>query len=232
MQTGHMPYSRQDRRGNVGHPPIMKNFFYQMLHPWHWLTYGQNGTGLAAIAALLGLVGLYFYTRHTRRMMELDEITNRATVTPILVSSGSIQLEPATIHQTPASELGFIDPLVTAIRAIVTIRNVGEGAAIYINSWAQVASITFEIDNSILPRTSNVISGEHTVHELLKGESTDVRFASFKPSEVSGRLLFVVECRDPANGLHQLQMLYSGLPNGQATVAMVHRKEKLPKILL
>lgn len=95
-----------------------------------------------------------------------------------------------------------------------------------------MVSTTFEIDNSILTRTSQVVSGKHTVHELLKGESTDVRFAPFGPSEVSGRLLFVIECSDPVNGFHQLQMLYSGLPNGQATVAMVHRKEKLPKILL
>jgi hypothetical protein len=210
----------------------MKNFFYQILHPWHWLSYGQNATGLAALTALLGLVGLYFYTRYTRRMMELTEITNRATITPILVSSGSVQLEPASTRQTPASELGFIDSLVTAIRAIVTIRNVGEGAAIYLNSWAQVVSATFEIDNSILTRTSQVISGEHSAHELLKGESTEVRFAPFKPSEVSGRLLFVIECSDPVNGFHQLQMLYSGLSNGEATVAMVHRKEKLPQIVI
>jgi hypothetical protein len=155
----------------------MKNFFYQILHPWHWLTYGQNATGLAAAAALLGLVGLYFYTRYTRRMMELGELTNRATITPILVSSGAVQLEAAATDQTPASELGFLDPTVTAIRAIVRVRNVGEGAAIYLDSWAQTVSATFEIDTSILTRTSHVISGEHTVHELLKGESTEVRFA-------------------------------------------------------
>jgi len=210
----------------------MKNFFYQILHPWHWLTYGQNATGLAAAAALLGLVGLYFYTRYTRRMMELGELTNRATITPILVSSGAVQLEAAATHQTPASELGFLDPTVTAIRAIVSIRNVGEGAAIYLDSWAQTVSATFEIDNSILTRTSHVISGEHTVHELLKGESTEVRFAPFQPSEVSGRLLFVIQCGDPVNGFHQLQMLCSELPNGQTTVAMVHRKERLLKIHL
>jgi hypothetical protein len=210
----------------------MKNLFYQTLHPWHWLTYGQNATGVAALATLLGLVGLYFYTRYTRRMMELGELTNRATVTPILVSSGSVQLEPATIQQTPASELGFLDPMVTALRAIVTVRNVGEGAAIYLDSWAQVVSAAFEIDDSILTRTAHVISGEHAVHELLKGESAEMRFAPFKPSEVGGRLLFVIECSDPVNGFHQLQMLYSGLPNGEATVAMVHRKEKLPRISL
>jgi hypothetical protein len=210
----------------------MKSLFYQILHPWHWLTYGQNATGLAALAALMGLVGLYFYTRYTRRMMELGEITNRATVTPILVSSGSVQLEPVVIQHTPASELGFLDPTVTAVRAAVTVRNVGEGAAIYLGSWAQIVSATFQIDNSILTRTGHVTSGEHTTHELLKGESTEVRFAPFKPSDISGRLLFVIECSDPVNGFHQLQMLYSGLPNGEAHVAMVHRKEKQPKTVL
>jgi len=210
----------------------MKSLFYQILHPWHWLTYGQNATGLAALAALMGLVGLYFYTRYTRRMMELGEITNRATVTPILVSSGSVQLEPVVIQHTPASELGFLDPTVTAVRAVVTVRNVGEGAAIYLGSWAQIVSATFQIDNSILTRTGHVTSGEHTTHELLKGESTEVRFAPFKPSDIGGRLLFVIECSDPVNGFHQLQMLYSGLPNGEAHVAMVHRKENQPKTVL
>jgi hypothetical protein len=209
----------------------MRSFVHQILHPWHWLTYRQNATGLAAVAALLGLAGLYFYTRYTRRIMELGEITNRATITPILVSSGAVQLEPAATHQTPASELGLSDPTVTAIRAIIAIRNVGEGAAIYLDSWAQAVSATFEIDNSILARSSHAITGEHTVHELLKGESTEVRFAPFKPSEVGGRLLFVIHCSDPVNGFHQLQMLYSGLPNGKAAVAMVHRSEKLPNIL-
>lgn len=209
----------------------MKSLFYQILHPWHWLTYGQNATGLAAFAALLGLVGLYLYTRYTRRMMELGEITNRATVIPILVSSGSIQLEPAATQLTTASELGFVDPTVTAVRAVVTIRNVGEGAAIYLGSWAQVVSATFGIDNSILTRTGHVTSGEHIVYELLKGESTEVRFAPFKPSEISGHLLFVIECSDPVNGFHQLQMLYSGLPNGEANVAMVHRWEKQQRIV-
>jgi hypothetical protein len=210
----------------------MKSLFYQILHPWHWLTYGQSATGLAALAALMGLVGLYFYTRYTRRMMELGEITNRATVTPILVSSGSVQLEPVVIQHTPASELGFLDPTVTAVRAVVTVRNVGEGAAIYLGSWAQIVSATSQIDNSILTRTGHVTSGEHTTHELLKGESTEVRFAPFKPSDIGGRLLFVIECSDPVNGFHQLQMPYSGLPNGEAHVAMVHRKEKQPKTVL
>ncbi len=162
--------------------------------------------------------------------MELGEVTNRAAITPILVSSGSVQLETSATEHSPASELGFLDPTVTAVRAIVTIRNVGEGAALYLGSWAQVVSATFRIDDSILTRTGHVTLGEHTVHELLKGETTEVRFAPFKPSDIGGRLLFVIECSDSVNGFHQLQMLYSGLLNGEAHVAMVHRKEKSSKI--
>lgn len=54
----------------------MQNFWYQILHSWHWLTYGQNGAALSAVAAVaaslaavLGLVGLYFYTKYTRKLM-------------------------------------------------------------------------------------------------------------------------------------------------------------------
>lgn len=31
----------------------MHNFLYQLAHPWHWLTYGQNASGVASVAAVM-----------------------------------------------------------------------------------------------------------------------------------------------------------------------------------
>src|ERR1700732_3242906 len=38
----------------------MDSVIYQLHHPWHWLTYGQNATALAAVAAVVGLIGTLF----------------------------------------------------------------------------------------------------------------------------------------------------------------------------
>src|SRR5580692_9869699 len=112
----------------------MQNIWYQILHPWHWLTYGQNASGVsavaavtAALAAVLGLIGLYFYAKYTRKMMLLQQEMQRATITPILVSSGPIEFAPAEFVQNLGAELGLIAPDVTAYRPVLAIRNVGEG---------------------------------------------------------------------------------------------------------
>ncbi len=55
----------------------MSSFFYQILHPWHWLTYGQNASGL-------GLVVLVFYTLYTRTMMLEAERARRGAMVPYL----------------------------------------------------------------------------------------------------------------------------------------------------
>lgn len=71
----------------------MQNIEYQLLHPWHWLTYGQNATALGAVVACLGFIGLIFYTLYTRRMMKLGENTRRAAITPVLISRGGVQFD-------------------------------------------------------------------------------------------------------------------------------------------
>lgn len=201
----------------------MQNIWYQVLHPWHWLTYGQNAAGVAASAAVLALIGLYFYTRYTRKMMLLGQETQRATITPILVSSGPIEFTPAEFTNSPAAQLGFISPEATAFSPVLTIRNVGEGAAIYITSWVQSVTEKFEMGGSVIFKQSpQAISGDHQLAELLKGESMKIKFGLMKPAQVKGRLLFVIQCNDPANGLHQLQLLFSDWPNGNVQMTMVH----------
>ena len=208
----------------------MQNIWYQVLHPWHWLTYGQNASGVAAVgavvaaaAAVLGLIGLYFYTRYTRSMMLLQQQTQRATITPILVSSGPVEFTPAEFTNSTAAQIGLIPPVATAYQPTLTIRNVGAGAAIYITSWVQAVTEKFEMGGSVIflqsPETN---SGDHPLAALLQGEPMEIKFGLMKPSQVKGRLLFVIQCRDAANGLHQLQLLYSNWPEGSVQMTMVH----------
>lgn len=208
----------------------MQNILYQVLHPWHWLTYSQNASGVgavaaavAALAAVLGLIGLYFYTRYTRSMMLLGQETQRATITPILVSTGSIEFVPLETKEDLAAELGLIAPTVTGYRPVLTVRNVGEGAAIYITSWAQAVTEKFTMGGSILfLQSPDTNAGDQQLQALLNGESMEITFGLMNPSLVSGRLLFVVQCRDAANGQHQLQLLYSNWPEGSVQMTMVH----------
>jgi hypothetical protein len=201
----------------------MQNIWYEVFHPWHWLTYGQNAAGVAGVAAVLGLVGLYLYTRYTRRMMLLNQETQRAAITPILVSSGPIEFTPAEFTNSPAAQIRLIPPVTTAYQPALTIRNVGQGPAIYITSWAQAVTDKFEMGGSVIflqsPETN---PGDQQLRELVQGESLEIKFGLMKPSQLKGRLLFVVQCRDAANALHQLQLLYSNWPEGSVQMTMVH----------
>lgn len=56
---------------------MLERIFYQVLHPWHWLTYGQNASGL-------GLIVLVLYTIYTRTMMLEAERARRGAMVPRL----------------------------------------------------------------------------------------------------------------------------------------------------
>jgi len=201
----------------------MQNILYQFLHPWHWLTYGQNAAGVAAVAAILALVGLYFYTKYTRKMMLLQQETQRAVITPILVSIGPINFVSVESKEDLAAQLGIVAPAVAAYRPVVTVRNVGQGAAIYITSWAQSVTEKFTMGGSILfVQSSETNGGDQPLEALLQGESMEIKFSLMNPSQVKGRLLFVIQCQDAASGQHQLQLLYSHWPEGSVQMTMVH----------
>jgi hypothetical protein len=203
----------------------MRNAIYQILHPWHWLTYGQNASAVAAVAACLGLIGLFIYTIYTGRMMRLGENTRRATITPVLISRGGIEFNPTDVSYPPQSQLGFTPPTINEYRADLSIRNIGEGAAIFLKSWSQPVTDQFDVnDRSILVKTSDANQGTSELTELLRGESTKVSFADFKAADLHRRWLFVIESIDHSNGRHQLRIVRSGLPSNETFVSMVHSR--------
>jgi hypothetical protein len=87
--------------------------------------------GLQTITAILALIGLVFYTKYTRMMMETAELGRRANSLPSLV-----------IQQ---------DELEHGIRRI-QIMNAGMGPALNARFWAQIVSPKFELNGDIFVR--------------------------------------------------------------------------------
>ena len=197
---------------------------YQILHPWHWLTYGQNAAALQAVCALLGVIGLLFYVIDTRRMRRISELTRRASITPVFTAN---EITPRYTQAVGFEGIFRID---------VTIRNVGEGPATVFWAWYQPVSPKFSVFNSsVITRPKGAQYAHAANGDLLKGELTEVIFDAYNlanPSDKLGQVfphgskwLFVVDSTDQAQGRHQLQMLVTmtDFPDHPPTdVSMVH----------
>lgn len=210
----------------------MNNILYQVLHPWHWLTYGQNATAVAALATVLGLIGLFFYTRYTRRMMEMQESTARASITPVLVAQGDVKFAISRVeYSNPSAALiGREEGTIREYKGVLKIRNIGAGAALFLRGWHQSVSSKFVADGlSILGRAAQSKNASAALSELMHGEATTVIFEGLNPDELHQRWLFVVETIDQTNQRHQLQLLRTpvGDEDVEVNVIMVH--QELPK---
>jgi hypothetical protein len=95
---------------------------YQFLHPWHWLTYGQNAT-------VVMLIVVVFYTVYTRRMMLLAQQTRRGDLYPSLILQH---------WETKTGTLEFV------------IMNVGAGPLLNAFRWGACVSQKFVIGNNFL----------------------------------------------------------------------------------
>jgi hypothetical protein len=221
----------------------MQNFWYQVFHPWHWLTYGQNAgavgaiaSAVAAVAAVLALIGLFFYTQYTRRMMQMQEETAGAAIRPQLVMQGDVQINAATTEHTPEkmAEILYGPAKETLYEFVLRIRNVGEGAALFLTGWHQQVSAGFVNDGSALLETTGISQkGEFELTVLMKGESTSAAFYGINLSELGLRRVIVIETLDQANRRHQLQIGLTPLLDGVTEVSamMVHQGERPHEIV-
>jgi hypothetical protein len=105
---------------------INQPYLYQLFHPWHWLTYGQN-------AAAAGFIGLAAYVAYTRRMMVAAEETRRLSLTPHLLAEISDKMGPLQFE----------------------ITNVA-GPAVRCEIWLQKVSAYFTLTGHRLIRKPNV----------------------------------------------------------------------------
>jgi hypothetical protein len=63
---------------------FMNPILYQVEHPWHWLTYGNNAVAVQTVIAGLALIGVVAYTALTRSMRNANLAQLRAHSRPIL----------------------------------------------------------------------------------------------------------------------------------------------------
>jgi hypothetical protein len=233
----------------------MESIVYQVLHPWHWLTYGQNAAAVAALSAVVGFIVLFFYTLYTRRMMktqsrtmeiqahtmdvqvqtmemqrrilQMQESAASAAITPKLVAKGDVEFISMELEHTDATDIGLQQSNVTLYRAVLNIRNVGAGAALFLKGWNQPVTDQFFADNSnILVNTNQVDEVWAQLTELMTGESTSITFQGFTPQDLRRRWIFVIDTIDQTNRKHQLQLLRTPRDHGRIDVSfsMHHQK--------
>jgi hypothetical protein len=233
----------------------MEHIVYQVLHPWHWLTYGQNAAAVAALAAVVGFIVLFFYTLYTRRMMrtqsrtmeiqaqamdiqvqtmemqrrilQMQESAASATIIPKLVARGDVEFVSMELEHNEATDIGLQQPRVTLYSAVLNIRNVGAGAALFLKGWNQPVSGQFCTDNSdILANTNQVSEVWAQLTELMTGECTSITFQGFKPEDLHRAWIFVIDTIDQTNRKHQLQLLRTPRAHGNTdvSVSMHHQK--------
>jgi hypothetical protein len=197
----------------------MSPWQYQLLHPWHWLTYGQNAAALQAVSAFFGVIGLLLYVLDTRRMRQIGELTRRASMTPLFTAR---DLNP---YYVLGNEGLF--------QISMTIRNVGEGVATVLLAWHQPVSAHFSVfDNEILTMSKIAKSVTVPANDLMKGESMVVDFVAFNPDDLTDdsecvfkpntKWLFVVDSIDQAQGRHQLKMLKNVGDDVPCDMSMTH----------
>jgi hypothetical protein len=152
----------------------------QLVHPWHWLTYGNNAGAFASLMSLAALVGLVFYTRYTKNMMKVALETRRAEIIPYVVVE----------KRTP--ENIFVDQL--------EVLNLG-GPAVNCNLWQARVSDSFSIGSTFLEKPDGVIAT--FIGPIRKDAKITIRIEH----NADQTFLTVLECRDLANERHQWHAL-------------------------
>ena len=142
-------------------------WLYQIMHPWHWLTYGQNAGALQGVCAVLAFILIWRYTVYTRRMMQLAESTRRASITPVFTAKDTV---PHYVSEDSEA----------VCRVSMTIRNIGQGPAAIFWAWHQPVSDKFSPSNStILLQHPSTRFGFVPESDLMSGDSMQIHFDAY-----------------------------------------------------
>ena len=164
---------------------------YQLVHPWHWLTYGQN-------ASVTGLIVLIFYTLYTRRMMLIAQQTRRGELYPLLI-----------LQHTSVKE-GYLE---------LVVINVGGGPLLNASEWGQQVSEQFKLRDTFLERPQGIDLGfagtmvsqsNLTLNSRIDGSEMRVLQVIEGTDSVGGRHQFCFLRRfvGPGNYEHSVRMLH------------------------
>jgi hypothetical protein len=173
----------------------------QFVHPWHWLTYGQNAVALATVTAAAGLVGLYLYTRYTKNMMITNVGALNASFRPVLIPE-IVQVDK--------------DGTIT-----VRVKNGGNGVAtqIFYGCGAVTGSIPMNIFLRFEPlKATEIVRGGLSL-ALTPGDSDEFSIRAHLTAEAS---LLLINCLDVGGNIVQTaQTIYFDISNGEAEVRSV-----------
>jgi hypothetical protein len=167
----------------------MNPILYQLAHPWHWLLYGNNASALAALSAVLGVIGLFLYVRYTKTIMEATLASFEASFYPVLMA----QLSDTSQH--------FIH---------WRIHNVGRGPARNVRIWrieeGNDAPELFKM-RQYLPDNERAIVYGTLLPDHDKTEAFEIRYGYATGEDA---FLVIVDAEDNAGSAHQLQILSYG----------------------
>jgi hypothetical protein len=174
---------------------------YQVLHPWHWLTYGSNATAVGVAISALGLVVVILYTLYTRHLMMLAWQTRRGELYPLIVLESEERRD------------GHIE---------VVLSNLGGGSLINSFQWHQPVSESFSLNPVFLEHTAGV-------ERLVVGSLVPNRRRTLRTpiQSVGGSRLLVLEGTDAMGGRHQFCFVSRFIRLGvyEITVQMIHPEE-------
>ena len=164
---------------------------YQITHPWHWLTYGQN-------AAAVGLIVLVFYTIYTRRMMLIAQQTRRSELYPLL------------ILQAQEVQCGHLRLLIV---------NVGGGPLLNVFNWGQSVSEGFILGEAFVERPEGVqptfagtlvIQATLTFNSNISESAAQMLMVVEGADNIGGRHQFcvLIRCKGHDNYEYQVRMTH------------------------
>jgi hypothetical protein len=170
---------------------VIGPILYQLLHPWHWMAYGQN-------ASVVGLIVLIFYTIYTRRMMLIAQQTRLRELYPVLI-----------LQQTA----------VTGGNLEFLIVNVGNGALLNANRWGMQVSDKFKLGDTFLERPDGIGSdfagtmvsqSTLTLHSKINGSELRILEVIDGTDSVGGRHQFCIlrSYVGPDSYEHRVRMIH------------------------
>ena len=165
--------------------------------------------GVQTIIAGGGLVGLLFYTLFTKRMMNSQEESRRASLTPTLAGQ----------------YLGGENSYQGVLRdEVVEVTNIGGGAAIQVLYWAGRAPENYVLTNDVSLRKDGDLAS--VAGHLLSGQRTTVRFERVWIGEP---WVFTISAQDALGGIHQLKYYREAGLNGKMNSWNAYRPYRKPR---
>ncbi len=162
---------------------------YQLHHPWHWLTYGNNATAAATLSAVFGLIGLFLYVWYTKRIMDATLNTLQTGIYPVLFPQLN-DIEGGKVHWT--------------------VSNLGNGPARNVSVWRIEEgndAVSLLGKWQVLPKNERRMIYGTLLPNHPKGEAFKIRYPSATGEDA---FLVIIEAEDNAGTRHQLQILSFG----------------------